>query len=76
MIRTVIEVSGETQWEFEGKLKTTLSALGYAKRDEGEISFYHHLAEALREINIDPHKLVEERKERIWRETIMVKDAK
>lgn len=61
MIRTVIEVQAETQWEFEVRLTSALANLGFEPKPSGEsVLFRADLCAALQARGIEPHALVEE----------------
>lgn len=66
MIRALIEVAAETQWDFDRDLREALGKLGFEpKRDEEHGRFMAHLHAALNERGIEAWKLVEEYRERV-----------
>lgn len=63
MIRTLIEVTAENDWDHASQLKATLDKLGYEpKQSEEHGRFMAELMQELRERELDPHKLVEDRR--------------
>lgn len=68
-VRTLIEISAETEWDHAAQLKATLDKLGYEpKAGEEHGRWMAELWDVFREQNIDPHKLIEERRARIQAE--------
>jgi hypothetical protein len=61
MIRTLIEVTGENDWEHKQKLEKTLGLLGFEpKPSEDQVHWRRDLYEALEKRGLDPRKLVED----------------
>ncbi len=71
MIRTLIEVVGQNEHEHRSKLREALHNLGYVPKESPEdISWRYQLYEALRERGLNPHNLVEERRDRLLNEQL------
>ena len=65
MIRTVFEVSAETEWDFERQLDRAMNQIGYEKTPSPEqVEWKRDLFEALAEKGIKPSELVEEYREK------------
>ncbi len=61
MIRTVIEIEGKDEYEFQNNFRTTMSSMGYTeKKDEEYGRFFSDLRHALLDMKLDPNKLVED----------------
>ena len=61
MIRTLIEVSSGTEWDFRRQLETTLDKFGFGpKRTAEEQDFYRDLEQALSDRGLNAVELVEE----------------
>jgi len=71
MIRTLIEVTADTQWDYEKQLTATLDKLGYEpKRSLEQEHYMIDLHQVLRERDLDPHKLVEEYRAKLFSERL------
>jgi len=66
MIRTLIEVTGETEWEHKQQLEATLDKLGYQPKDTADhIRFMGDLWQEMQERGLRPQELAEaQRKKR------------
>lgn len=63
MIRTVIEVQGESEREFDSRLTAALDRIGFEpKRSASDGAYMAMLHAALKRKGLDPQKLVEEYK--------------
>lgn len=61
MMKTTIEITGETCWQFEENTKQVLAVLGYEpKRDAEQGAFHADLASAMYEAGLDPQAMVQE----------------
>jgi S-adenosylmethionine synthetase len=66
MVRTVIEISAETEWDHDRQLRSALDNIGYEqKRSEEYGRNMADLFAELRERGLDPEKIIEERRERL-----------
>lgn len=66
-IRTVIEITGDGEYDFANKMRTTMENLGYVqRRDEAYGRFLADLLSALRDRDLNPHKLVEEHRAKLF----------
>lgn len=64
-VRTLIEVSADTEWDHHRQLTGALDKLGFEpKRGEEYGRFMADLMQELRERDLDPHKLIEDRRAR------------
>lgn len=60
MIRTLIEVSAETEWEHSRQLDSALEKLGFEQKQPSRDMWFRDLADALRDRGIEAHAIVEE----------------
>lgn len=77
MIRTVIEVTGEDDYDFERKFRATMSRLGYVeKKDEEYGRFFSDLRHALLDMKIDANKLVDDYRMKLATESLEEREPK
>lgn len=72
MIRTLIEVTGADEYEFDRNMKAALAKLGYEQRPtEDHTRWMRDLWQAMREKELDPQKLVQDLRAKLMKDGLL-----